>query len=299
MRYLNLTKGFDPFNSIKHETDITFKIITFFGGEPHIKITLSDRVVIEDVMITQRIKSFNDFGELAVAVDALRRLYNIKSIKLFLPYFPGARQDAIRSSGEALTVKVYADLINSLGFDKVIIFDPHSSVTYPLIDNCIVENNHYFINRVIQDIIEIPHKKIAIVCPDAGAQKKIYDLLNFLDNKFLLIKCDKHRDPITQEVSGFRVYDEIPPGYDCLIVDDICDGGRTFMRIATKLKDAGANDIYLAISHGLFSYGFKELAKYFKKIYTTDSWYTNISMELPEIEKKSEIVTIIPFNKLK
>ena len=61
-------------------------------------------------------------------------------------------------------------------------------------------------------------------------------------------------------------------GDDCVIVDDICDGRRTFIGIAQELKKKNAGDIYLCVTHGIFSYGFDELKKYFKKIYCTDSF---------------------------
>jgi len=59
-----------------------------------------------------------------------------------------------------------------------------------------------------------------------------------------------------------------------LIVDDICDGGGTFLGLAKELKSKNAGKLYLAISHGIFSKGFESLAKDFQKIFTTDSFKT-------------------------
>jgi phosphoribosylpyrophosphate synthetase len=66
--------------------------------------------------------------------------------------------------------------------------------------------------------------------------------------------------------------------------------------LAEKLKEAGAGDLYLVVSHGIFSKGFKELKKHYKKIYTSDSWSNDYGWETPEKEKGSEIVEIIKFN---
>ncbi len=307
MVYLNLTKGFDPFGMNQHkEFHFEYESFEFFGGEPHIKFAKRKYVYSNiNITITQRIQSFNDVGLLLVAVDALRRNFKFNKLTLFLPYFPGARQDRVMTIGEPLTVKVYADIINSLNFNSVIILDPHSDVTPALINNCIIISNHTFVNQAIHDIYENDSMKkanIAIISPDAGAQKKIYDLMKFIkedfdfpNNNFDLIKCDKTRDVTTGNLSGFTVNTDMDlTNTDCIIVDDICDGGGTFIGLAEKLKEKGAKRIFLVVSHGLFSKGFKTLSKYFTKIYTTDSWRSDISMETPEIEKKSEIVKIIP-----
>jgi ribose-phosphate pyrophosphokinase len=73
-------------------------------------------------------------------------------------------------------------------------------------------------------------------------------------------------------LAGFEVFANDLKGDDCVIVDDICDGGRTFIGIAQELKMKNAGDIYLCVSHGIFSHGFDELRKYFKKIFTTNSF---------------------------
>ena len=72
-------------------------------------------------------------------------------------------------------------------------------------------------------------------------------------------------------LTGFKVYAEDLKGCDCLIVDDICDGGGTFIGLANELKNKNAGKLYLAVSHGIFSRGFDDLEKCFTKIFTTDS----------------------------
>jgi len=107
--YLNLDNQFTPFST---QNSINFEDFIFSGGEPHIKIK-SDLSQIEEVTITTRIKSFNDFGLLLLAIDSVKRI-GVNKINVFIPYFPGARQDRVMVSGEPLTVKVYADILNGL-----------------------------------------------------------------------------------------------------------------------------------------------------------------------------------------
>lgn len=256
---LNLSSNFAPIlgKEIKYETFV------FSGGEPHIR--LQSMANDEEVTITHRVNSFNDLGLLHVAVDALRRTHK-GDVNLFLPYFPGARQDRVMVEGESLTVKVYADLINQLQFNSVIILDPHSDVTPALLNNCEIITNHAFINLVVH---ELPSDYI-LIAPDSGAAKKVFHLAKYLNQKHIL-ECSKTRNVHNGQLSGFTVPHNNLENKPCLIVDDICDGGGTFIGLAKELKSKHAGPLYLAISHGIFSKGYDQLLKYFDKIFTTDS----------------------------
>lgn len=205
-------------------------------------------------------------GLLLIAVDALRRM-DIKRIHLFLPYMPTARQDRVMIPGESLSVKVYADVINGLGFESVTVFDPHSEVTSALLNTCKVISNHKFIEQVITDI----NSEVILISPDGGALKKIYKLSEFLGG-LPVIECSKKRNVKNGKLEGFKVYKEDLKGKDYLIVDDICDGGGTFIGLAKELKNKNAGNLYLAISHGIFNKGVVVLNECFTKIYTTDSF---------------------------
>ncbi|KRT15991.1 phosphoribosylpyrophosphate synthetase [Pedobacter ginsenosidimutans] len=258
---LNLNPSFTP---LGENNLIEYKSFLFAGGEPHIKIS-NNFDVATPVTITQRINSFNDLGMICITVDALRRM-GVKEIELFIPYFPAARQDRVMISGEPLSVKVYADIINAMALASVTVFDPHSEVTPALLNNCITVSNHDFIRQVIAKI----GAEVKLISPDGGALKKIYKVSEFLGGTEV-VECSKSRDVKTGKLSGFKVYAEDLAGADCLIVDDICDGGGTFIGLAEALKTKNAGKLYLAISHGIFSKGFDELGKYFEQIFTTDS----------------------------
>ena len=258
---LNLNPSFTP---LGENNLIEYKSFLFAGGEPHIKIS-SNFDVAAPVTITQRINSFNDLGMICITVDALRRM-GVKEIELFISYFPAARQDRVMIPGEPLSVKVYADIINTMALASVTVFDPHSEVTPALLNNCVTVSNHEFIKQVIANI----GTDVKLISPDGGALKKIYKVSEFLGGAEV-VECSKSRDVKTGKLSGFKVYAEDLAGADCLIVDDICDGGGTFIGLAEALKAKNAGKLYLAISHGIFSKGFDELGKYFEQIFTTDS----------------------------
>lgn len=258
---LNLDKHFKPFEG----DEIQYDSFNFSGGEPHIKIRTGFDIT-QNTLITHRLNSFNDLGLLCLAVDALKRM-GVHTIELFIPYFPAARQDRVMVKGEPLSVKVYADIINALALNKVTVFDPHSEVTAALLERCEIISNHLFIKEVLTKI----RNPALLVSPDGGALKKIYKVSEYLGG-VEVIECSKSRDVKTGILTGFKVYADDLHGTDCLIVDDICDGGGTFIGLATELKNKNAGNLYLAVSHGIFSRGFEELGEYFKTVFTTDSF---------------------------
>ncbi|MCE7993425.1 MAG: ribose-phosphate pyrophosphokinase [Roseivirga sp.] len=271
MKHLNLDPHFTPFGN-----GIDFEKFTFSGGEPHIRIV--DRLTSADeLMITQRINSFNDMGLVLLAVDALRRI-GVRYISLFIPYFPGARQDRLMTFGEPLTVKVYADLINALNFEKVIILDPHSEVTPALINNVQVITNHHFVGQVLTG-----RKDFHLVAPDAGAVKKIYGLAKFLETGSV-VTCGKRRDVRTGSLTGFEVYAEDLKGKTCIVVDDICDGGGTFLGLAKELKSKNAGRLIMIVTHGIFGNGSAALAVLYDEIICTDSFQTHSDSNIRQIE---------------
>ena len=273
---LNLDKNFSPFGN---EKLINFQSFTFSGGEPHIKIQ-SDFDTNEAVTITHRLNSFNDLGLLCVTVDALRRM-DVKIINLFIPYFPAARQDRVMIPGEPLSVKVYADILNAMNLNRVTVFDAHSEVTPALVNNCEVIPNHKF----IAEVLKIIGNNIKLISPDGGALKKIYKVSEYLGG-IDVVECSKSRNVKTGKLSGFKVYNDDLQRMNCLIVDDICDGGGTFIGLAEELKNKNAGKLFLAVSHGIFNKGFDDL-KCFDGIFTTDSFRNFEGEEVSQIKLKN------------
>ena len=103
--------------------------------------------------------------------------------------------------GEPLTVKVYADIINSLKLDSVTVLDPHSEVTPALINNCHVISNHSF----IKEVVNIIDKEVVLISPDGGALKKIFSLSKSLGG-LSVIECSKTRNTENGSLTGFKAY---------------------------------------------------------------------------------------------
>ena len=261
---LNLDTEFAPYGNTNA---IVYEAFLFSGEEPHIKIK-TDLSTVNSVTITHRITSFGAMGLLLLAIDAVRRA-GVATVNVTIPYFPAARQDRVMVAGEPLSVKVYADLLNQFQLNRVTIFDAHSEVTPAVLHNCQNISNHTFIQKVLEHL----EGEVKLISPDGGALKKIYKVSAYLGG-LPVVECSKSRDVHTGKLSGFKAYIEDLEGADCLIVDDICDAGGTFMGLATELKKKGAGKLYLAVSHGIFSKGFDALTEYFDGIFTTDSFRT-------------------------
>ena len=250
------------------------KSSVFSGGEVHINVKYQ---YPDGVMIDAKLDSSEKVMKLLMVTDALRR-GGCPAIQLSISYLPYARQDRVCNEGEALSIKVFCDLINSQNYDKVYITDCHSEVGPALLNNCVNMSNHGFIKNVIKHMQGImadslSQRDIAIVSPDAGSNKKCIELMKVLGPHITLIKCDKTRDTRTGKLTGFKVNESADiSGKTCIIVDDICDGGGTFNGLAKELQGRGVQDMYLAVTHGIFSKGFDELHDWFTQIYTTESF---------------------------
>jgi ribose-phosphate pyrophosphokinase len=276
MKALNLSPGF----ALTQAESINFETFTFKGGEPHIKLELPDGIdVQEPVLITQRVANSQDFMLLLLATDALRRA-GYDRLQLLIPYFPAARQDRLMIPGEPLSVRVYADLINAQYYDRVMVFDPHSDVTPALLNRVQVLTNEAFVAQVLT---HFDRDRVCLVAPDAGALKKIHKLSTALGGLPVVV-CDKERDVRTGALTGFRVFADGLSGRQCLIVDDICDGGGTFVGLTAELRKLNPESVSLAVSHGIFSKGVAALTHVLDQVYTTDSFAT-----LPEQVRFAQI----------
>lgn len=212
-------------------------------------------------------------------------------IHLFMPYIPNARFDRTKDLNEIFTLKYFASFINSLEFEEVSVFDPHSHVAEALIDRIAINKPLLYIIKTVKKIAPTINKIISpsnllFFFPDEGSVKRYDNVVKaFSDSPYAF--GIKDRDWKTGEIKGLSVngqVDEIK-GRDVLIIDDICSKGGTFYYSAKKLKELGANKIYLYVSHCENTVYEGELLKnngLIEKIYTTDSILTNI--ESPKIE---------------
>lgn len=194
--------------------------------------------------------------------------------KLIMPYCPHARQDRVKSFEDTFTLKYFAEIINSLGFESVEILDPHSSVCEALIDNIIVRKPDEYVLKAIEEIEY--DKNLVLFYPDEGACKR--NLGRYGVKKFPHAFGIKKRDWATGQILGLDVIDNGIDlnGKTILIVDDISSRGGTFYHSAKKLKELGVGDIYLYITHceNTILEGEVLTSGLIEKVFTTNSIFT-------------------------
>lgn len=201
------------------------------------------------------------------------RSHDVKDIILYMPYIPNARQDRVKSSEDVFTLKYFAELLNSLNLTKVVVTDPHSTVSEALINNIQIQSPEIYIHQVLDEIFWQSGDNTMMFYPDEGAMKRYSGLVD-IPYAFGI----KKRNWKTGVIEGLDVAGEVDKiaGKDVLIVDDICSRGGTFYHSAKKLKELGAKDIYLYVSHCENTVLEGDLLKgdLIKKVYTTNSIFT-------------------------
>jgi ribose-phosphate pyrophosphokinase len=248
------------------------KSFKFNGGEVQVSIGEFDAVVASNsrATVSARIHNSDDLMELIMVTDAIRRCSPLIQMTLVLPYMPYSRQDRVANAGEALSAAVFANMINALNFKKVFTYDAHSDVSVACIDNC----ESYSAAMILDDLIG-PNRmqQYTLVSPDAGAHKKTLHVAKYFGG-LRVINCDKSRDTETGEITGTYVnWGYSMKGMDLLIVDDICDGGMTFIKIAEAVQRFKPNSVSLYVTHGIFSKGLHPLLESgIGRVYTTDSF---------------------------
>lgn len=191
-------------------------------------------------------------------------------VDLYMPYIPNARMDRVKNDDEIFTLKYFADFINSLQFSSVHVRDPHSNVSCALINNLIVDDAYQYIMSALE---QIGDKDIVMYYPDEGAMKRYSEMIKDRPYAFGI----KRRDWRTGDIQGITLMnEEVVKGKNVLIVDDICSKGGTFYHSAKALKVAGANDVYLYVTHCENTIFKGELinSDLIKHIYTTRSIFT-------------------------
>lgn len=239
--------------------DLAFKEFSFPDGQPHFQLQTKDEA--KEVTIETRMKNPDELFKVLLAHDVLRRFYEV--VNLDIRYLMAARMDRSIDKYQPWTLSVVAHAVWKM-FDKIRILDPHSRQSLFSFPAEAVLPFH-----IVDQVIQMVGRDVTIVTPDKGAIERTALLTKGATGS--RVQALKHRDMQTGQITGMTLENPKDVGEKCLIVDDICDGGATFTSLATLLKDAGAKEIYLYVTHGIFS---KKLPlPNITRIFTTDSYY--------------------------
>jgi len=256
--------------------EMFYKKTTFSSGE--IGITFDD-ILPPDISIVVRaeVVTPDDIMELMLISDNLQHLYPNSKKSLIIPYIPFGRQDR-RTNGErdAFSLKVFANIVNSFKYDNIFTYSPHSQAISLLFDqiSCLEPYDNHTFKTLVPDITL--SENTIIVAPDNGAEKRCYKFAETYKIPDVYV-CSKRRNAATGQITGM-VAPNIPEDKDIIVVDDICDGGRTFIELE-KVLPKNRKSLTLFVTHGIFSKGRQILL---------DSGYDNVYSYFNFIEKRLE-----------
>lgn len=257
MQVIDLTKPGD-----------NYKVITFPDGEVHLELAEINRK--EPVYVRCRITNATELFILMQLGDILERQC-VEVTSLHILYLMGMRCDRLFDINRPFTLGLVADVIDSLKACDVRICEPHSIRSIKMINNASIESWTYFLAMNLSK----DNPNLRFVAPDNGAMLR-YSL------DFAVV-CEKVRDEATGKLLSFKATPkEDVAGRDLLIVDDLCDGGGTFVGLAPKIREFKPKSLSLLVTHAVQRKGIENVAEAYDKVYITDT-YKNWSEEsLPE-----------------
>ncbi|MDF2445081.1 MAG: ribose-phosphate pyrophosphokinae [Moraxellaceae bacterium] len=220
----------------------------FSDGE--IAIEINDNVRGKDVFILQSTchPTNDNLMEIIVMTDALRRA-SAGRITAVIPYFGYARQDRrVRSARVPITAKVVADMLTTVGVDRVLTVDLHADQIQGFFD--IPVDNIYASPALLADLVKQGYENLMVVSPDVGGVVRARAVAKQLDDADLAI-IDKRR-PKANESQVMHIIGEVK-GRDCVIVDDMVDTAGTLCKAAAALKEHGARRVMAYCTHAVLS----------------------------------------------
>lgn len=232
------------------------------------------------ILIDWRFEREDEIMTVLQLINLSKRFFPTSGVTLKVPYFPYARQDKVVSNDTTFALHTFAQVLQAFKVYKIITWDVHNpALTKGLLPDLVnVEPMAAQLGLV---------KKLGIrtvIFPDAGASARYTGY--YVQSGVMSTIYQKKRDQATGKILGIertlkgRVAPEVDvrPG-PVLIVDDICDGGATFLGIEQSMREEGIRefrDLHLFVTHGIFSKGRKILEDAGIKLWTTNSLPANV-----------------------
>jgi ribose-phosphate pyrophosphokinase len=221
----------------------------FANGEIFVRFEESVRGCDAFVLQTHSLPINKWIMEQLIMVDALKRA-SAKRITVVAPFLGYARQDKKHRGREPITSRLIADLFKQAGADRLMAVDLHTAQIQGFFDGPV---DHLFALPIMADHIKasVDTSEVTVVSPDAGRVRVAEKWTDVLGAPLAIIH--KRRDPdVPNQVKMFEVVGDVQDRI-CVIVDDMIDTGGTIVKAAETLFEAGAKDVIVAATHGIFS----------------------------------------------
>ncbi|MGI9822392.1 ribose-phosphate diphosphokinase [Agromyces sp. Marseille-Q5079] len=223
--------------------------------------------------------------EQLIMLDALKRA-SAKRVTVVAPFYPYARQDKKGRGREPISARLVADLFKAAGADRIMSIDLHAAQIQGFFDGPV---DHLFAMPVLLEEFKnsLDPSTLTVVSPDMG-RVRVADIWSDKLGAPLAI-IHKRRDPLVpNQVSVHEIVGDVK-GRICLLVDDLIDTGRTIVKAAEALKDAGATGVVVAATHAVFSNPATEIlqSEVIDRVVVTDT------LPIPE-DKRWDRLTVLP-----
>jgi ribose-phosphate pyrophosphokinase len=265
---------------IPQDRDKLYSVIRYPAGEVQVRLTLEGlwgmrnknayEIICNPIPDIVELAQLKDALDAAGEVDGETQWYEKH---LFLPYMPYARADRRFVKGDCFGLKVWADLISALNFSTIWTFDVHSSRAHALFRPSLANMcpTDRFTDQLAPIIKKLGRRGLVLIVPDRGALERYHPDRYSLP----VIEGTKSRDPKTGALTGFGIrvlhHESLERAQKALIMDDICDGGGTFIGLAQAIRKINPDlKLYLYVSHGIFSKGLGVLKKHFREVFTSE-----------------------------
>ena len=259
----------------------------FADGEVYIEINENIRGNSIFVIQSTSNPANDNLMELLICIDALRRS-SAKNITAVIPYFGYARQDRKVVPRTAISAKLVSNLITNAGANRILSVDLHAGQIQGFFD---IPVDNLFSTPIFARHIENKMKLNNLICvsPDVGGVERVRALSRRINTSIAII--DKRR-PRPGKSEVMNIVGNVK-NKNCIIVDDIIDSGGTIVNAAKALKEKGAKDVYVYITHAVLSgEAAQKIEKsQIKKLITTDT--IDNSRKVMK-SKKIEIISIAP-----
>ena len=226
---------------------VNSSIRNFSDGEIYVEI--NENIRGNSIFLIQSISSpANDnLMELLLCIDALKRS-SAKNITAVIPYFGYARQDRKVAPRTSISAKLVSNLITKAGADRVVTVDLHAGQIQGFFD---IPVDNLFSTPIFARHIKkkVKSKNLICVAPDVGGTERARSLGKILNVGLAIV--DKRR-PKPGQSQVMNIIGDVK-GKTCILVDDIIDSGGTIVNAAKALKDRGAKEVYVYITHGVLS----------------------------------------------
>lgn len=258
-----------------------------FGNFPNRERNLNFNTIQfnSESTVTLKYEADQDLMDLFILKSYMDKTIRRTRHRLIITYMPYSRMDRANPF-YTFNLKYISNFINMLNFYEVVVIDPHSDVTPALLNNCYVKS---YTDELFKRFMEVVKPKdFVVMYPDSGAEKRYSKSFCFPT-----VVGMKQRDFSNGEIIKYDVIGADVKGKDVVIIDDLCSRGGTFIGASQALKERGANDVYLIVTHCEDNVFIGELFSHITKMFTTNSLITlaDSSTSYIDITKIYEVKT--------